>query len=69
VLAGQEAVLLAQLLGHLEGDRHPVVGDALQLGHPQGVEDRLALGLLDRGGGHRHRALKWSNGSRQARQV
>ena len=57
-----ERVVVAQVAGHGEGDRDRVVGQRLDGGHPRAGGRRACWS------GHRVRcALKWSNGSRQAR--
>ena len=60
VLPLAERVVVRELVGHRERDRDTVVGEALDAGDDEVVEDGVG-GCL----GHVQNALKWSKGSRQ----
>src|SRR4051812_31705476 len=70
-----ELVSRAQLCRDVEGDGSRVLGECSDARDLQGVEDGVPSVRAEArigGYGSRHRtqwALKWSNGSRQARQV
>src|SRR5215212_12244536 len=78
MLPREEAELGAQMVRHVERDGHGVVGQALDGGHPQRMEDRVsvpgsdAVRLWPSGGGCRldhQMALNESKGSAHERQV